>query len=64
MLSAVAALEDHGWTVKKAAKGTVAMERFPAMSDDVDVIVVDWRLGKGRAARSKANDRLMDRSRH
>ncbi len=47
MMSAAAALEDHGWTVKKAANGTVAMERFPELSEDVDVIVVDLRLGQG-----------------
>lgn len=47
MLSAAAALEDHGWTVKKAANGVVAMERFPELCADVDVMVIDIRLGQG-----------------
>jgi DNA-binding response OmpR family regulator len=47
MLSAATTLEDHGWTVKKAAHGKVAMERFPELSADVDVVLVDLRLGQG-----------------
>jgi CheY-like chemotaxis protein len=47
MMSAASALEEDGWTVKKAANGTVAIERFPELSADVDVIVVDLRLGQG-----------------
>jgi CheY-like chemotaxis protein len=47
MLSAAATLEDHGWTVKKAANGVVAMERLPELCADVDVMVVDLRLGQG-----------------
>ena len=47
MLSAATALEDHGWIVKKAANGVVAMERLPELCLDVDVMVVDIRLGQG-----------------
>ncbi len=47
MLSAASALESHGWTVKKAANGAVAMERFSDLSADVDAMVIDIRLGQG-----------------
>ncbi|RYE00512.1 MAG: response regulator [Sphingomonadales bacterium] len=47
MLSAASMLEDHGWTVKKAANGAVAIERFPELASDVDAMVVDIRLGQG-----------------
>ena len=47
MLSAATALEDHGWTVKKAANGSVAIERLPELVADVDAVLVDIRLGQG-----------------
>ena len=47
MLSAASTLEDHGWTVKKAANGVVAMERLPELCQNVDVMLIDLRLGQG-----------------
>lgn len=47
MLSASAALEEEGWVVKKAANGSVAIERLKELSDDVDVLVIDIGLGDG-----------------
>lgn len=47
MLSASSALEGHGWTVKKAANGVVAMERLPELCGNVDAMVIDLRLGQG-----------------
>jgi CheY-like chemotaxis protein len=47
MLSAALLLEDHGWTVKKAANGSVAMERLEELVSDVDALVIDVQLGEG-----------------
>lgn len=55
MLSAATALEENGWIVKKAANGAVAMDRLKQLSDSVDALVIDIRLGQGPSGWEVAN---------
>ena len=47
MLSAATSLGDHGWAVKMAANGRVAMDRLSDVSTRLDALVIDKRLGQG-----------------